>query len=104
MKLYVRILVLAVACFVINVDSSQEIMKNLSLNFGKALESCKKDLDLPDEVSADFANFWKDGYQLSNRLTGCAIMCMSKKLDLLDPEGKMHHGNTMEFAKKHGAG
>nr|QJZ31461.1 pheromone binding protein 1 [Phauda flammans] len=85
------------------VQGSQDIMKDLTIQFGKALSTCKKELDLPDTIMADFKNFWNDGYELSNRFTGCAIMCLSSKLDLLDPEGKLHHGNAQEFAMKHGA-
>nr|ACJ07123.1 pheromone binding protein 2 [Chilo suppressalis] len=103
MSLYMRIVVLALVYLFNGVESSQEIMKQLSLNFGKAYDSCKKELELPNEVDTDFFNFWKDDYAVTNRLTGCAIMCMSNKLDLLDPDGKMHHGNAREFAKKHGA-
>lgn len=38
------------------------------------------------------------------RETGCALVCMSQKLDLLDTSGNLHHGNAKEFAKSHGAG
>nr|AAF06123.1 pheromone binding protein [Synanthedon exitiosa]AAF06142.1 pheromone binding protein [Synanthedon exitiosa] len=85
------------------VDSSQEVMKNLTMNFNKALDVCKKELDLPDSINADFYNFWKPDYEVTNRLTGCAIMCLSTKLELFDPDGKLHHGNAKEFAMKHGA-
>lgn len=61
-------------------------------------------MELPESVTKDFMNFWKDDYQLTDRFTGCAIICLSSKLDLLDPEYNLHHGNTHEFAKKHGAG
>lgn len=53
---------------------------------------------------ADMYNYWKEDYALLNRDFGCAIICMSKKLNLIDPEGNLHHGNAAEFAKKHGAG
>nr|AGR44745.1 pheromone binding protein-1 [Bombyx mori] len=89
-----------------SVDASQEVMKNLSLNFGKALDECKKEvgkMTLTDAINEDFYNFWKEGYEIKNRETGCAIMCLSTKLNMLDPEGNLHHGNAMEFAKKHGA-
>lgn len=61
-------------------------------------------MELPESVTKDFMNFWKDDYQLTDRSTGCAIMCLSSKLDLLDAEYNLHHGNAQEFAKKHGAG
>nr|BBB15987.1 pheromone binding protein-A [Ostrinia latipennis] len=96
-------LVVVVATAILGAECSQDVMKQMTINFGKALDTCRKELDLPDTINADFYNFWKEGYELSNRLTGCAIMCLSSKLDLVDPEGKLHHGNTHEFAKKHGA-
>lgn len=41
---------------------------------------------------------------MMTRKTGCAIICMSKKLDLIDGDGKLHHGNAQAYALKHGAG
>lgn len=61
-------------------------------------------LSLPDSVDVDFGNFWKEDYEVTNRFTGCAIICLSTKLELISPDGTLHHGNTQEFAKKHGAG
>lgn len=61
-------------------------------------------LNLPDSINVDFMNFWKDDYEVTNRDTGCAIICLSTKLELISPDGTLHHGNTLEYAKKHGAG
>lgn len=61
-------------------------------------------MDLPDSIDVDFKNFWKEDYEVTNRFTGCAVICLSAKLDLISPDGTLHHGNTQEFAKKHGAG
>ncbi|KAJ2948745.1 hypothetical protein O0L34_g8006 [Tuta absoluta] len=85
------------------VDGSQEIMKTISMNFGKALDACKKEMDLPDSIDVDFMNFWKEGYEVTNRFTGCAIKCLSTKLEMVAPDGTLHHGNIQEFAKTHGA-
>nr|AFG72999.1 pheromone-binding protein 1 [Cnaphalocrocis medinalis] len=94
---------LVLLAMVVGVQSSQDVMKKVTVHFSKALETCKKELDLPDAINTDFFNFWKEDYELQNRLTGCALMCMSSKLDLVDPEGKLHHGNAHEYAKSHGA-
>nr|AAC05701.2 pheromone binding protein 2 precursor [Mamestra brassicae] len=99
----VRLALVAIASLFITVECSQEIMKNLSMNFAKPLEDCKKEMDLPDSVTTDFYNFWKEGYEFTNRQTGCAILCLSSKLELLDQELKLHHGKAQEFAQKHGA-
>nr|BAF64703.1 pheromone binding protein 2 [Ascotis selenaria cretacea] len=85
------------------VTPSQDVMKTLTINFGKPMEICKKELDLPEAVTKEFLNFWRDGYEVTNRLTGCAIMCISEKLELLDEGYKLHHGNAKDFAMKHGA-
>nr|AAB49502.1 Aper-1=pheromone binding protein/PBP/Apol-3 homolog [Antheraea pernyi, Peptide, 142 aa] [Antheraea pernyi]1QWV_A Chain A, Pheromone-binding protein [Antheraea polyphemus]1TWO_A Chain A, Pheromone-binding protein [Antheraea polyphemus]2JPO_A Chain A, Pheromone-binding protein [Antheraea polyphemus] len=82
---------------------SPEIMKNLSNNFGKAMDQCKDELSLPDSVVADLYNFWKDDYVMTDRLAGCAINCLATKLDVVDPDGNLHHGNAKDFAMKHGA-
>ncbi|XP_053614545.1 pheromone-binding protein [Plodia interpunctella] len=103
-KMGLRVIVLAsVVVTLAGVDSSADVMKELTINFAKALDQCKKELDLPDSINKDFNNFWKDDHDITNRLTGCAIWCLSSKLEMLDQDFKLHHKNTHEFAKKHGA-
>lgn len=51
----------------------------------------------------DLYNYWKEEYELLHRDVGCAIVCMSKKLNVLDAEGRLHHTNAEAFAKQHGA-
>uniref|UniRef100_A0AAU6ND19 PBP2 n=1 Tax=Mythimna loreyi TaxID=667449 RepID=A0AAU6ND19_9NEOP len=101
--MWARLALVVIASLLITVDSSQEIMKNLTIKFAKPLEDCKKEIDLPESVITDFKNFWKEGYEFTSRQTGCAILCLSSKLELLDQELKLHHGKAQEFAMKHGA-
>ncbi|KAJ8717551.1 hypothetical protein PYW07_005481 [Mythimna separata] len=83
---------------------SKDAMKYITSGFVKVLEECKHELNMNDQIMADLYHFWKLDYALLSRDTGCAIICMSKKLDLMDANGRMHHGNAQEFALKHGAG
>ncbi|XP_050668364.1 general odorant-binding protein 1-like [Leptidea sinapis] len=83
--------------------ASQDIMKNLTKGFGKMLDACKNELNLGDHIIQDFYNYWKEEYALVNRDVGCAIICMAAKHDLITDDMKLHHGNTHEFAKSHGA-
>nr|AOG12882.1 pheromone binding protein [Eogystia hippophaecolus] len=85
------------------VNSSQDVMKNLSSGFGKVLEKCKNELNVGDHIMKDFYNYWREDYELVNKDMGCVIMCMATKLDLITDEMKMHHGKAHEFAKSHGA-
>ncbi|MFX0618111.1 pheromone/general odorant binding protein, partial [Escherichia coli] len=96
-------IVLAFALCLLRVDASKDVMKSMAINFAKPLAVCKQEMALEDAVIQDFSNFWKEGYELNNRETGCVIICISSKLDLLDEELNLHHGKAMEFAKKHGA-
>lgn len=61
-------------------------------------------LNLGDHIIQDFYNYWREEYDLVHAETGCAIMCMASKLDLITDDRKLHHGNAHEFAKSHGAG
>nr|Q17077.1 RecName: Full=Pheromone-binding protein 1; Short=PBP 1; AltName: Full=APR-1; Flags: Precursor [Antheraea pernyi]CAA65576.1 pheromone binding protein 1 [Antheraea pernyi]prf//1710254A pheromone binding protein [Antheraea pernyi] len=99
----ISLLLLPVFVAINLVHSSPEIIKNLSQNFCKAMDQCKQELNIPDSVIADLYNFWKDDYVMTDRLAGCAINCMATKLDVVDPDGNLHHGNAKEFAMKHGA-
>ncbi|XP_061720737.1 pheromone-binding protein 1-like [Cydia pomonella] len=100
-----EVLLLAFICLSLGklVDSSEQVLTDMSTNFVKALDECKKEEGLPDTITADFIHFWKEDYALTSRLTGCAILCLSKKLEIVDPDLELHHGNTKEFAMKHGA-
>nr|AEQ30020.1 pheromone binding protein 3 [Sesamia inferens] len=96
--------VLLMSVGVREIEPSKDAMKYITSGFVKVLEECKKELNMNDHIIADLFHYWKLDYTLLNRDTGCAIICMSKKLDLLDVNGRMHHGNAREFALKHGAG
>ncbi|KAM3959415.1 pheromone binding protein 3 [Aphomia sociella] len=85
-------------------ELSSEAMRHISSGFLKALDVCKQELDHSEHIISDLYHYWKQEYELLNRDTGCVILCMSKKLNLVDPSGKLHHGNTQEFAMQHGAG
>lgn len=61
-------------------------------------------LQLPEHIVLDFYHYWKRDYALLNRDMGCAIICMSQKLELLDEIGDLHHERAHDFATKHGAG
>lgn len=60
-------------------------------------------LNIGDHIMQDMYNYWREEYQLINRDMGCMVLCMAKKLDLMEDQ-KMHHGKAEEFAKSHGAG
>ncbi|CAH0724113.1 unnamed protein product, partial [Brenthis ino] len=84
-------------------SSSQEVMHKLTKGFAKAFDECKQELNLSDNIVQDFMNYWKEEYELLNRDTGCAIMCMASKHDLITEDMKLHHENAHGFAKTHGA-
>nr|QRF70943.1 pheromone binding protein [Semiothisa cinerearia] len=81
-----------------------DAMKLLATGFVKVLEECKKELNLDDNLISDLYHYWKLDFSLLQRETGCAIICMSKKLELLGEDGKLHHGNAKEYAMRNGAG
>ncbi|KAI8420547.1 hypothetical protein MSG28_009009 [Choristoneura fumiferana] len=102
-RLTILVALVALAIGVSEIDSSADTMKDLTSGFLKVLDECKKELNLPDDIINDFYHYWKEDYSLLKRDTGCAIVCMSKKLELIDTSGKIHHGNAEDFAVKHGA-
>ncbi|GBP25926.1 Pheromone-binding protein [Eumeta japonica] len=69
----------------------------------KAATSRVKSLDLHEDAYNHLKNYWDEKFELVNRDFGCLIICMSKKLDLIDEDGKLHHGKAKEFATAHGA-
>ncbi|KOB67876.1 Pheromone binding protein 3 [Operophtera brumata] len=95
--------VLLLVGFVMLTEASQDVVMEMTKTFAKPLEACKIELNLSESVSTDILNFWKDGYELNDPSTGCAIICLASKLELLDPEYNLHHGKAHDFAKTHGA-
>nr|AAF06143.1 pheromone binding protein [Yponomeuta cagnagella] len=101
-----RMLALIAACLAVRLDwamASQDIMKKLTVGFSKALDQCKTELAIQENVLQDFYNFWREDYTLVNREMGCVLMCMASKFDLITEDMKVHHKNAHEFAKTHGA-
>ncbi|XP_041984865.1 general odorant-binding protein 1-like [Aricia agestis] len=101
MGLRVVYLVVMAAVLVV-VTPTQEVMKKLTIGFGRALSECRSELNMGDHIMQDFTNYWKEDYQLLNREFGCMVLCMASKHNLLTEDG-LHHDNAHEFAKKHGA-
>nr|CAJ2313466.1 Pheromone-binding protein [Metisa plana] len=85
------------------VDSSQELIKDLLIGFTKTLDECINEMGYPQSVKQDFYDFWKPDHEVTDNRFGCTIICISTKLDLLDPYGRLHHGNAHDFVTKHGA-
>nr|AXF48748.1 odorant-binding protein PBP1 [Lobesia botrana] len=99
-----KLLLVAMVCGAVRLaDSSKEVVKDMSVNFKKALDVCIAEMNLPDTIFIDFINFWKEDYVITNRDTGCAIMCLSTKLEIVDPDLKLHHGNANDFVTQNGA-
>nr|QRF70941.1 pheromone binding protein [Semiothisa cinerearia] len=82
---------------------SQEVMHSMTKGFARVLEDCKKEEHVGDHVMQDFFNFWHEEYELVNHELGCVVLCMAGKLELIDDDMRMHHGNAKEYAKAHGA-
>ncbi|XP_059047164.1 general odorant-binding protein 1-like [Achroia grisella] len=86
------------------VNSSAEVMKKLSITFAKEVDVCQKELNVGDNIMQEMQNFWREEYDLVHRDTGCMILCMASKHNLLViADEKIHHQNAHEFAKAHGA-
>nr|AWV50438.1 pheromone binding protein 3 [Conopomorpha sinensis] len=99
----VMLLVGLVALVSTGVQATQEMMEVLTKKYMNAISECKKEMEIADSELIEFINFWRSEEKLVNRHIGCVMMCLSTKLDLVDPSGNLHHGNAREFGKKHGA-
>ncbi|NP_001077095.1 pheromone binding protein 3 precursor [Bombyx mori] len=98
-----NIVVAVLVLGVVGARGSSEAMRHIATGFIRVLDECKQELGLTDHILTDMYHFWKLDYSMMTRETGCAIICMSKKLDLIDGDGKLHHGNAQAYALKHGA-
>nr|WKR38878.1 pheromone binding protein 1 [Spodoptera frugiperda] len=94
--------VVCALCLTSAVLASQDLMVKMTKGFSKVVDDCKTELNIGDHIMQDMYNYWREEYQLINRDMGCMVLCMAKKLDLMEDQ-KMHHGKAEEFAKSHGA-
>ncbi|CAH4032465.1 general odorant-binding protein 1-like [Pieris brassicae] len=87
---------LALSC-VVQVWGSADIMKDVTLGFGEALQHCREESQLTEEKLEEFFHFWRDDFKFEDRELGCAIKCMSRHFNLLTDSHRMHHENTNKF-------
>nr|P87508.1 RecName: Full=General odorant-binding protein 1; Short=GOBP 1; Flags: Precursor [Antheraea pernyi]CAA71866.1 general odorant binding protein 1 [Antheraea pernyi] len=75
------------------------VMKDVTLGFGQALEKCREESQLTEEKMEEFFHFWSEDFKFEHRELGCAILCMSRHFNLLTDSSRMHHENTDKFIK-----
>ncbi|XP_049877296.1 general odorant-binding protein 1-like [Pectinophora gossypiella] len=93
---------LVLAALALLVRSSQatvEVMKDVTLGFGEALQHCREESQLTEEKMEEFFHFWREDFRFEHRELGCAIKCMSHHFNLLTDSHRMHHDNTHQFIK-----
>nr|XP_021192665.2 general odorant-binding protein 1 [Helicoverpa armigera] len=73
------------------------VMKDVTLGFGQALDKCREESQLTEEKMEEFFHFWRDDFKFEHRELGCAIQCMSRHFNLLTDSSRMHHDNTEKF-------
>ncbi|CAG9127654.1 unnamed protein product [Plutella xylostella] len=79
------------------VRGTVEVMKDVTLGFGEALEHCREQSQLTEEMMEEFYHFWREDFKFEARAVGCAIHCMSRYFNLLGEQQRMHHDNTHKF-------
>nr|QEI46783.1 pheromone-binding protein 2 [Galleria mellonella]UFQ90314.1 pheromone binding protein 2 [Galleria mellonella]WCC59932.1 pheromone binding protein 3 [Galleria mellonella] len=94
---------LLAAISVRDVEPSREVLRYITTGFLKTLDDCKHELNLSDHIITDLYHYWKQEYDMLDKDVGCVILCMSKKLNLVDTSGRLHHGSAKDFAVQHGA-
>nr|UDM59725.1 putative general odorant binding protein 2 [Corcyra cephalonica] len=81
------------------VKGTAEVMSHVTAHFGKALEECRQESGLTEEIMEEFKHFWSDDFEIVHRELGCAIICMSNKFSLMQEDSRMHHQNMNEYVK-----
>ncbi|CAK1584143.1 unnamed protein product [Parnassius mnemosyne] len=82
-----------------SIQATSEIMKDVTLGFGEALQHCREESQLTEDQMEEFFHFWRDDFKFEDREVGCAIQCMSRYFNLLTDSHRIHHENTDEFIK-----
>ncbi|CAG4989269.1 unnamed protein product [Colias eurytheme] len=88
-----------ISCLVVQVMGTADIMKDVTLGFGEALQHCREESQLTEEKMEEFFHFWREDFKFEAREVGCAIKCMSRYFNLLTDSHRMHHENTDQFIK-----
>ncbi|CAH2041916.1 unnamed protein product, partial [Iphiclides podalirius] len=80
-------------------QGTSDIMKDVTLGFGEALQHCREESQLSEDKMEEFFHFWREDFRFEEREVGCAIHCMSRYFNLLTDSHRMHHENTDRFIK-----
>ncbi|XP_045778105.1 general odorant-binding protein 1-like [Maniola jurtina] len=94
-----RVAVLALCGLIGSLQATVEVMKDVTLGFGEALQHCREESQLSEDKMEEFFHFWRDDFKFEDRELGCAIKCMSAHFNLLTDSHRMHHENTDNFIK-----
>ncbi|XP_045452514.1 general odorant-binding protein 1-like [Melitaea cinxia] len=94
-----RMVVLMLVSQLLVVRGNVEVMKDVTLGFGEALQHCREESQLTEDKMEEFFHFWRDDFRFEDRELGCAIKCMSTHFNLLTDSHRMHHENTDKFIK-----
>nr|WUR05431.1 general odorant binding protein 1 [Zeuzera coffeae] len=97
--MYALTVLAAVALLAARAAASVDVMKDVTLGFGEALQYCREQSELTEEKMEEFFHFWRDDFKFEHRELGCAIKCMSRHFNLLTDSHRMHHRNTDAFIK-----
>ncbi|KAL0870205.1 hypothetical protein ABMA27_006346 [Loxostege sticticalis] len=59
-------------------------------------------LNLGQDVLTDFLYYWQEDRQFTNKQVGCTVICVSKKLNLLDKAGRLSQPDAEAYVKTAG--
>nr|QIJ45729.1 general odorant binding protein [Glyphodes pyloalis] len=76
--------------------------KSMSINIMKS--STILQLGLGTKVLRDIQHYWDPGYQLTDQNIGCALICASNKLHLLQDNGDLDPYYAATFVRSAGGG
>nr|QRF70946.1 general odorant-binding protein [Semiothisa cinerearia] len=97
MKCVLALLMVAVVCQM--AAGTAEVMSHVAAHFGKALNECREESGLSPNILEEFHHFWSEDFEVVHRELGCALICMSNKLTLLQDDVRMHHLNMHDYVK-----
>ncbi|XP_014368562.2 general odorant-binding protein 2 [Papilio machaon] len=81
--------------------ATAEIMSHVTAHFGQTLEECREESGLTTDMMAAFAHYWSEDFGKATvpREFGCALICMSHKLSLLQHDVRLHRLNMDDYIR-----
>ncbi|CAD0202893.1 unnamed protein product [Chrysodeixis includens] len=84
-------------------DHEIAVMRSVTASVGDVVLECQNEMHFDNVVIHDLVNIWTESNELLNPETGCVMLCVLVKMELVDHGGKVQKAESDAFLRAMGA-